>query len=134
MKSAQMNGLTLIEVLITIALLAIIGAMAIPAYKGYIETGRLTEGWNNLHALNAAEVQFSLENNGAYFDGADAATLKTNSGNLWTRAEASGENFTYSVVLTPTGYTATAEGTNKLTSAVKLRCTITSGQTTCAKL
>lgn len=134
MKSAQINGFTLIEVLITVAVLAVVAAIAVPAYNGYLETGRLTEGWNNLHALNAAEVQFSLENNGAYFDGADAATLKTNSGNLWTRAEATGENFTYSVVLTATGYTATAVGTNKLTSAVKLRCTIASGQTTCAKL
>ena len=134
MKSAQMNGFTLIEVLITVAILAVVAAIAVPAYNGYIETSRLTEGWNNLQALNAAEVQYSLDNNGVYFDGAGAATLNTNSGNLWTRAEASGENFTYSVALTATGYTATAIGTNKLTTAVQLRCTIANGQTTCAKL
>ena len=134
MKPAQMNGFTLIELMITMGVLAVVAAIAIPAYTGYVATSRLTEGWNNLHALNAAEVQFSLDNNGVYFDGASAATLKTNSGNLWTRAEASGENFTYVVALTATGYTATASGTNKLASGVQLRCTITSGQTTCAKL
>lgn len=129
------KGFTLVELMITVGVLAIIAAIAIPAYQGYVETGRLTEGWNNLAALNAAEQQFFIENN-TYFSGGDAATLKTNSGNLWTRAESdSTANFLYEVTgASATGYTALATGTNHLTSSVKLRCVIASGQTTCVKL
>ena len=135
MKSAQTNGFTLIELMITIGVLAVVAAIAVPAYKGYIETSRLTEGWNNLYALNAAEQQYFLEN-GSYFAGADAAALKANSVNLWIRAETdAAANFTYVVDnVTATDYRATATGTNKVATSVKLRCTMTSGQSVCVKL
>jgi len=136
MKAAHMNGFTLVEVMITVAILAVVAAIAVPAYTGYIETGRITEGWNNLNALNIAEQQYSMDNSGAYFAGATAAALATNSGNLWVRAEAAGsENFTYVVDnVTAIGYRATATGTNHLATTVRLQCTVTSGQTACVRL
>ncbi len=139
MKLAQMKGFTLVEVMITVGILAVVAAIAVPAYTGYIETGRLTEGWNNLYALNAAEQQYFLENN-AYFSGtSDGATntLETNGGNLWVRAEATGsENFKYVIApasVTATGYTATATGKNKVKSTVVLTCVIASGKAACTK-
>ena len=133
MKSAQINGFTLIELMITVGVLAVVAAIAIPAYTGYTETGRLTEGWNNLNALNAAEQEYFLDNN-AYFDGAGAAALKTSSGNLWIQAETS-PNFVYTVDnRTATGYIAWAKGANKVAATVCLKCTVGSGQTACVKL
>lgn len=126
------KGFTLIELMITVGVLAIISAIAIPAYTGYVETGRLTEGWNNLNALNAAEQQFFIENNN-YFSGASAAALATASGNLWVQAETT-PNFAYSVTgASAAGYTACAQGTAKVAATVFLKCTIASGQTSCAK-
>lgn len=129
------KGFTLIELMITVGVLAIISAIAIPAYTGYVETGRLTEGWNNLNALNAAQQQFFVENN-TYFEGGDADALSgasPGSGGLWVRAETD-PNFDYSVTdVSAAGYTACAQGTNKVATSVYLVCTITSGQTKCAK-
>ena len=138
MKPAQMNGFTLIELMITMGVLTVVAAIAIPAYTGYVATGRLTEGWNNLYALNAAEQQYFLENN-VYFAGtSDGATnsLETNGGSLWVRAEATGsENFKYVVTLAIApiiGYTVIATGKNKVKSTVTLTCTIASGKTACS--
>ena len=138
MKAAKMNGFTLIELMVTVAILAVIAAIAIPAYTGYIETSRLTEGWNNLYALNSAEQQYFVENN-IYFSGTSTGateTLTSGSGNLWVRAETNGtQNFVYTVNgASSTGYTAWAQGTLKVATNVCLKCTLTSGQTSCVKL
>jgi type IV pilus assembly protein PilE len=104
-------GFTLIEVMITVVILAVLTAIAVPAYQGYISTSRRAEGHNNLAALQMAEEEFYLENNN-YFDGADWSDLETNSGNLWTRTGSDGQfNFDYAVVLSGGGYVATATGT-----------------------
>ena len=104
-------GFTLIEVMITLVILGVLTAIAVPAYQGYISTSRQAEGHNNLAALQMAEEEFYLENNN-YFDGADWSDLETNSGNLWTRTGSDGQfNFDYAVVLSGGGYVATATGT-----------------------
>ena len=135
----SIKGFTLLEIMMTVAILAVVASIAVPAYNNYIETGRITEGWNNLYALNAAEQQYFLENN-AYFSGtSDGATntLETNGGNLWVRGEATGsDNFKYVIdpaSVSATGYTATATGKNKVKSSVVLTCVIASGKTACSK-
>lgn len=126
------KGFTLIELMITVGVLAVVAAIAVPAYKGYVETGRLTEGWNNLNALNAAQQQFFVEDN-TYFSGADATALNSNSRGLWVQSETT-PNFAYSVSgASAAGYTACAQGTNNVATSVYLVCTITSGKTKCAK-
>jgi type IV pilus assembly protein PilE len=118
------QGLTLIEVLITLAILAIITAIAIPAYNGYIASSRNTEGWENLAAIKLAEEEYFLENN-SYFTGADTAALESNSGNLWKATGSEGViNFDYSVTPSAGGYTAKAKGNdNKVPSSVELTAT-----------
>ena len=121
MPNTRQHGFTLIEVMITLTILAILSAIAIPAYQGYITTARNTEGWNNLASLKLAEEEYFLENN-SYFSGADAATLETNSNNLWQAEPASDGtfNFDYAVVTSGGGYVATATGKNKVDSSVVL--------------
>jgi len=107
------SGFTLIELMVTVAILAIISAIAYPAYTGYVATSRNVEGMDNLSAIQIAEEEYAGDNNGAYFAGATTAALQTASGNLWTAApptEAARE-FAYAVTLNgTTGYTATATG------------------------
>jgi type IV pilus assembly protein PilE len=127
------KGFTLIEAMITVAVLAVVAAIAVPAYTGYVATTREAEGWNNLNALKIAEEQYFLERN-TYFGGADAGAISTASGGLWTIAEQSGtENFGYDITATATSYTATATGKNKVKTTVKLICSMTSGQSKCYK-
>ena len=104
------NGYTLIEMMITVAILGIVSAIAIPAYTGYLTTARMVEAKNNIAALKLAEEEFFLENN-TYFDGTDADDIKTNSGSLWivTGGE-SGVSFDYAITASSGGYIITATG------------------------
>lgn len=110
MHSQKSTGVTLIELLMAIAIIAVISSIAIPLYSGYISTARNAEGWNNLAAIKMAEEEFFLENN-TYFFGANTAALESNSGNLWTVSGSdSGINFNYAVAQSGGGYVATATG------------------------
>ena len=105
------KGFTLIELMITVAILAIISTIAIPAYTGYIKTAKMAEAHNNIAALRIAQEEFFLENN-AYFAGTSTANLQTNSGGLWTAAAGSdgAVAFNYVVTTTATGWSVTAKG------------------------
>ena len=106
----QSHGFTLLELMITVAILGILSAIAIPAYEGYIKTAKMTEAHNNLAALRLAEEEYYLENN-SYFFGTDTATVASNSAGLWSATGLDGNvNFTY-VVSNAAGWTATATGT-----------------------
>lgn len=104
------NGFTLIELMITIAIIAVIAGIAIPSYNGYIITARMSEADNNLAAIRLAQEEYFLENN-QYFQGQTSDnTLTTASDGLWVVAKGSdGYNFDYVVTLS-SGWTATATG------------------------
>ena len=124
------KGFTLVELMITVGVIAIISAIAIPAYTGYIETGRKLEGQSNLEILKAAQTEYFSENNTFFVGSTNAGTLASNSGGLWAPAEADADRqFEYKVVInaakpaatppTPETYTATATGRgNKVPTTV----------------
>jgi len=116
MKSVKANrGFTLVELMIVVAILSILTAIAIPAYRGYISSSRNTEGWNNLASVKLAQEEYFLENN-RYFPDPDGLAETTDSSLdlYWRAAETndSQRNFDYAVTssATGTGYTATATG------------------------
>lgn len=112
MNYASTNrGVTLIELLVTVAVLGIIASMALPAYTGYIATTRNTEGFNDLASIQLAQEEFFLENN-RYFPDPDGL-VESSDGTLdtyWTAAEGLDRNFDYAVTASAGGYTATATG------------------------
>jgi len=124
-KNPYSSGFTLLELMITVAILAIIAAIAIPAYSGYILSSRRAECLNELAAIKLAEEEFFLANN-RYFDGTlneelSEFSLRDNSAGLYTPSpEALGvnrpSNCNYSVVVPPAGnaYTLTVTGMNDL--------------------
>jgi len=103
------KGFSLIELMVTMAILGVITAIAIPAYTGYITTARMAEADNNLASIRLAQEEYFLENNN-YFEGANTGAIETDSDNLWKVSKGSdGYNFDYVVTLS-SGWTATATG------------------------
>jgi type IV pilus assembly protein PilE len=60
-------GFTLIELMITVAIVAILAAIALPAYTDYVIRGRLVEGTNALSGLRAQMEQY-YQDNRSYLD------------------------------------------------------------------
>lgn len=106
----KLKGFTLIELMITVAILGVVASIAIPAYTGYIKTAKMSEAQNNLAALRLAEEEFYLENN-EYFLGANYSELESNSDNLWIRTKGGDATALFDYAVTDSsGWTATAKG------------------------
>ena len=101
----QAAGFTLIELMIVVAIVAILAAIAVPIYSDYVKRGKLTEAQNNLSALRVQMEQY-FQDNRSYVDGA---------GNCGVAMPATGSNsnvkyFTYTCAATSTTYKITATG------------------------
>lgn len=98
----QAAGYTLVEIMITVVIVGILSAVAIPAYTDYVTRGRLTEAFTALGGAQASAEQF-WANNRTYV-GFDAATT----------FPAATTNFTYALSGASTSaYTITATGQAK---------------------
>lgn len=65
-KKVIIQGFTILELMIVVAIIAIITSIAIPAYNGYITSAKIQECANEMAAISLAQKQFFLENN-AFF-------------------------------------------------------------------
>lgn len=90
------RGFTLIEVMVTVAIVAILAAIALPAYSSYVLRGKLTEAYNNMSSYALAMGQYYQDNR--TYVGACTAKPPTST------------NFTYACTLAATSYTLTASG------------------------
>jgi type IV pilus assembly protein PilE len=97
------RGFTLIELMIAVAILAIVAAIAIPAYNGYITESRLGAMRMNLDTLRIAVEAFRLDDaSGTY--GAKATLNSTQIFDRYGwRAEGDSGAYVYTAYITSTG-------------------------------
>ncbi len=58
----QSKGFTLIELMVTVAIVAILTAIALPSYQGYIQRGKIAEATSNLSQLRVTAEQWYADN------------------------------------------------------------------------
>ena len=95
----KQQGFTLIELMITVVIVAILARIIIPSYQTYVKSAKLNEAYNNLTSFRV-QMEQSYQDNNNYGSSSCAVANPT------------GTYFTYSCSLANSGqsFTATATG------------------------
>ncbi len=108
------DGFTLIEVMIVVAIVAILAAVALPAYNDYIRRGQIPEAFNSLSDYRTKMEQYYQDNRNY---GSAAACASNATANAWNTFPTSLKYFTYTCATntaagdaTQQSYTITATG------------------------
>ena len=122
-KISLQKGFSLIELMIAVAIIAIIAAVGMPAYNGYITTSREGVLVNNLSTIEVFQEDFRLRNGNFLVAAANLAAITAGIG--WAPQDDGGVTY---VITDPGGgsydITATdATGTTVcMTMPEKVRC------------
>jgi type IV pilus assembly protein PilE len=113
--SPRRRGFTLIELMITVAIVGILAAVALPSYRAYAVRGRLVAGTNALAALRTSMEQYYLDNRTYQ----DVSTSIKSPCSFATAGSSVADTFTLSCSsLTATTYTLVATGSGITSGAV----------------
>jgi len=104
------RGFTLIEVMITVAVVAILAAIAIPSYTEYITRSKIVEATSNLSDMRIRLEQYFADNRQYPTACAAYAASAAPTGKIYLPA--STKNFAVTCTLTATTYTITATGSS----------------------
>jgi type IV pilus assembly protein PilE len=107
--SRKASGFTLVELMITVAIVAILAAVAVPSYRGYVIRGRIPEATTALASKRVQMEQF-YQDNRTYVD-APAGSNDTTTSQYFDFTAAPGGAETR----TATGYVLSAVGKNGMT-------------------
>ncbi|MCD4500417.1 type IV pilin protein [Chromobacterium vaccinii] len=96
-----MRGLTLVELMITLAIVAILGTIAYPMYTGYAQRSRRSDAWQ---ALSTAQAQMEqcYSQYFAYNNASCAVTTASPSGYYQVQIASSTSASAYTLTATPT--------------------------------
>ena len=81
-KRGRESGYSLIELMIAVAIIAIISAVALPLYSGYLESSREGVLVNNLSSIEIFQEDFRMRTGAYMLVAADAPTIEAGIG--WT--------------------------------------------------
>ena len=115
-KHARDAGFTLIEVMITVGVVAILAAVALPNYIDYLTRSKLVEAKTNLADMRTRLEQYFLDNRTYPAACIAFASGPAGAGNIYLPASA--KYFTVTCALTATTYTVTATGTGSVAGFV----------------
>ena len=108
-RSAE-QGFTLIEIMIAVAIVAILASVGLPAYQDYVMRSRLIDATNSLSTMRARMEQHFQDNRTYLTSGAIAAPCLTTETAGTFNVSCTAAN------LTATTYTITAQGTGSTSS------------------
>jgi len=97
---ARQAGVTLIELMVTLVIVAILSAVAVPAYNDYVKRGRIPTATNNLSAMRVKLEQYFQDNR--QYSGACVAASSA--------PLPAADDFTYTCTLAANTFTVTATG------------------------
>lgn len=101
------SGFSLIELMITLAIVAILASIAIPSYQKYMMSSRRTDATTMLQRVATAEEQYFFTHN-TYTDNANdelglgtGGVIKSNEGYYTIAITPAGSNAVYKLTATP---------------------------------
>jgi prepilin-type N-terminal cleavage/methylation domain-containing protein len=109
-KNCPKGGFTLVEIMITVAIIGLLAAMAIPGFARARETSQLNAIISNIRIIEGAKDYWALENKKGTGDVPDATDLQPYVKNRLLPTPVAGETYN----INPVGTTADAKTPVKL--------------------
>ncbi|MDR3432946.1 MAG: type IV pilin protein, partial [Rouxiella aceris] len=123
------NGFTLIELVITVAIIAILATIALPSYSKYVNRSKLSEGANALAALQI-KMESYYQNTQTYNNNGACGVLPVNTTNFTITCATSnaGQSYVYTATgigtIAGTNYTIDDQGNKTTTGSSNKTCWI----------
>ena len=119
MKATTKNGFTLIELMITVAIVAILAAVALPSYQQYIIRAARTQAQSELLQLVNLQEKIYLNSNNYAFSVTGAYTGNSSGGLGLTNGKISNDKYSVTLLNTAASQTYTLVATPVATGSQK---------------